>query len=407
MRRWLEGLPGLRKLITGSNVLPRAALGMYSRMIADFITLHDDLGRSGGDERLIGDALALGALTRAKEQVARERGILLVGLIQRKFDFDDPADFLGAYKSQESELASFRATATADDIKRFRDVVSGPKIDRADAMRALVMSRMRENKPLARLGITEWYDSSTAMVDGMRTVERGLSAAVVARSQEMESAEQRSAFISGAAILVLLVLVLLITAWVAGSLVRPLRRLRTEALEVADTRLPETVRVLRESGDHAPHVEVPSIGVDSRDEIGEVARAFDEVHREAIRLAGDEARLRSNVNAMFVNLSRRTQTLVERQTRPHRRPGAGRAGRRPGWAACSSSTTWPPACAATPRTSWSSPARSRAAGGASRSRSVDVVRASLSEVEDYERVDAPGRTAHPRSSARPSTTSST
>ncbi|MEV6867130.1 nitrate- and nitrite sensing domain-containing protein [Streptosporangium subroseum] len=313
MRNWLEGLPGLRKLITGSNVLPRASLGMYSRMIADFITLHDDLGRSGGDERLIGDALALGALTRAKEQVARERGILLVGLIQRKFDFDDPADFLGAYKSQESELASFRATATAGDIKRFRDVVSGPKIDRADAMRALVMSRMRENKPLARLGITEWYDSSTAMVDGMRTVERGLSAAVVARSQEMESAEQRSAFISGAAILVLLVLILLITAWVAGTLVRPLRRLRSEALEVADTRLPETVRVLRESGDLAPHVEVPSIGVVSRDEIGEVARAFDEVHREAIRLAGDEARLRSNVNAMFVNLSRRTQSLVERQ----------------------------------------------------------------------------------------------
>ncbi|MFC7644486.1 nitrate- and nitrite sensing domain-containing protein [Streptosporangium lutulentum] len=313
VRRWLDGLPGLRKLITGSNVLPRAALGMYSRMIADFITLHDDLGRSGGDERLIGDALALGALTRAKEQVARERGILLVGLIQRKFDFDDPADFLGAYKSQESELAAFQATATSSDIKRFRDTVSGPKVDRADAMRALVMSRMRENKPLARLGIVEWYDSSTAMVDGMRTVERGLAAAVVARSQEMESAEQRSAFISGAAILVLLVLILLITAWVAGTLVRPLRRLRSEALEVADTRLPETVRVLRESGDLAPHVEVPSIGVASRDEIGEVARAFDEVHREAIRLAGDEARLRSNVNAMFVNLSRRTQSLVERQ----------------------------------------------------------------------------------------------
>ncbi|MEO3889807.1 ATP-binding protein [Nonomuraea sp. B5E05] len=55
------------------------------------------------------------------------------------------------------------------------------------------------------------------------------------------------------------------------------------------------------------------IGVDSRDEIGEVARAFDEVHREAIRLAGEESRLRANVNAMFVNLSRRSQTLVQRQ----------------------------------------------------------------------------------------------
>ncbi len=48
-------------------------------------------------------------------------------------------------------------------------------------------------------------------------------------------------------------------------------------------------------------------------EIGEVARAFDQVHREALRLAANEAMLRSNVNAMFVNLARRSQSLVERQ----------------------------------------------------------------------------------------------
>jgi len=44
-----------------------------------------------------------------------------------------------------------------------------------------------------------------------------------------------------------------------------------------------------------------------------VARAFDQVHSEAVRLAGDEALLRANLNAMFVNLSRRSQTLIERQ----------------------------------------------------------------------------------------------
>jgi hypothetical protein len=44
-----------------------------------------------------------------------------------------------------------------------------------------------------------------------------------------------------------------------------------------------------------------------------VARAFDRVHQEAVRLAGDEALLRANLNAMFVNLSRRSQSLIERQ----------------------------------------------------------------------------------------------
>ena len=55
--------------------------------------------------------------------------------------------------------------------------------------------------------------------------------------------------------------------------------------------------------------------MDSTDEIGEVARAFDQVHQEAVRLAANEAALRGNINAMFVNLSRRSQTLVERQIR--------------------------------------------------------------------------------------------
>src|SRR5690606_35050883 len=72
------------------------------------------------------------------------------------------------------------------------------------------------------------------------------------------------------------------------------------------------VRRLRESDAPEPP-EVAPIGVAGRDEIGEVARAFDAVHRQAVRLAVQEARLRAGLSAMFVNLSRRTQTLVERQ----------------------------------------------------------------------------------------------
>jgi hypothetical protein len=62
-------------------------------------------------------------------------------------------------------------------------------------------------------------------------------------------------------------------------------------------------------------MEVAPIDVASQDEIGQVARAFDQVHSEAVRLAGEQALLRSSFNAMFVNLSRRSQTLIERLAR--------------------------------------------------------------------------------------------
>jgi hypothetical protein len=73
------------------------------------------------------------------------------------------------------------------------------------------------------------------------------------------------------------------------------------------------VRRLSQSEGADEGVEIEPIGVTSTDEIGEVARAFDQVHREAVRLAADEAMLRGNLNAMFINLSRRSQSLIERQ----------------------------------------------------------------------------------------------
>jgi hypothetical protein len=75
------------------------------------------------------------------------------------------------------------------------------------------------------------------------------------------------------------------------------------------------VRRIGEPGGDGVSLEIEPIDVDSSDEIGEVARAFDQVHQEAARLAANEAALRGNVNAMFVNLSRRSQSLVERQIR--------------------------------------------------------------------------------------------
>src|SRR5258705_5024460 len=98
-------------------------------------------------------------------------------------------------------------------------------------------------------------------------------------------------------------------------MVRPLRRRRAGAREGAGVGLPETVRRMTEADSDNITIDLQPIDVDSSDEIGEVARAFDQVHREALRLAANEAALRGNVNAMFVNLSRRSQSLVERQIR--------------------------------------------------------------------------------------------
>ena len=160
-----------------------------------------------------------------------------------------------------------------------------------------------------------WYGSMSNEIDSqMASVEQALSGQISSRAAALHKSALTAAVAVGAAVLLVLALALFLTVVIGRSMVRPLRRLRAGALEVAGVRLPEMVRRMSEA-DGGGSFEVAPIDVDSSDEIGEVARAFDQVHREALRLAANEAALRGNVNAMFVNLSRRSQSLVERQIR--------------------------------------------------------------------------------------------
>nr|WP_280388208.1 ATP-binding protein [Nocardia wallacei] len=97
---------------------------------------------------------------------------------------------------------------------------------------------------------------------------------------------------------------------VARSLVIPVRRLRRDALQVAHTDLPAELAVVR-GGGATP--EIVPVDVQTTEEIGQLARAVDDMHRQALHLAADQARLRLQISSMFETLSRRSQSLVEQQ----------------------------------------------------------------------------------------------
>ena len=113
-----------------------------------------------------------------------------------------------------------------------------------------------------------------------------------------------SALVAGVIVIIILALALASMTIVAKSMLGPLHRLRSGALEVAGAQLPDAVRLINDSGGEGVPPEVKPIDVDSSDEIGDVARAFDQVHREALRMAADQAAIRGKLNAILVNLSR-------------------------------------------------------------------------------------------------------
>ena len=160
-----------------------------------------------------------------------------------------------------------------------------------------------------------WDKGNRAKLDAMQATEQFVAGNIVNRATQLQQAAQRTALTYIIITVAVLLVVLAAALFVARSLVLPLRRLRAGALDIASVQLPERVRLLSENPEAAGTMEVSPINVTSQDEIGQVARAFDQVHTEAVRLAGQQALLRSSFNAMFVNLSRRSQTLIERLAR--------------------------------------------------------------------------------------------
>jgi signal transduction histidine kinase len=160
-----------------------------------------------------------------------------------------------------------------------------------------------------------WEAGQADKLDGMQATEQFVAGNIAATASKLQNASSQAAVTSGIITLAVLLVVLLAALAVARSVVQPLRRLRAGALDIASVQLPDRVKLLTESPDAAATMVVAPINVADDDEIGEVARAFDQVHAEAVRLAGEQALLRSTFNAMFVNLSRRSQALIERLAR--------------------------------------------------------------------------------------------
>jgi len=279
-------------------------------------------GAGADDPGLQANVAALGALLRVENEMSIQRAVLFAVLSSptKTFESTELSDLEQASQAQSANQSDFDADTNNAEQEYFNNTVSGHSVDVAaeEENLAQTIGTNNLNTPITAQdarGLTaqDWYSNASAGIDDTRTVADGLVSSITNRADTLRSQATRNLLINSLVALVLLFLVLLISTVVARSLIRPLRKLRSDALDVAGHRLPEMVRRLSQSESTDESVDIEPIGVSSTDEIGEVARAFDQVHREAVRLAADEAMLRGNLNAMFINLSRRSQSLIERQ----------------------------------------------------------------------------------------------
>ncbi|MBO0804709.1 MAG: nitrate- and nitrite sensing domain-containing protein, partial [Nocardiopsaceae bacterium] len=294
----------------------------YANTLTDLIQLNDQVAQGVSDSALADDVRTLNALTNAQEQASEQRLLLYNAFLQKSFNADVQSSFGAAVSEEDLEETAFQDTATGPQNTAFQAALNTSAASEALLIANFMRSDTNPIQDVPQIGLTEqtapavWYQKMSAKIDGMQGVGMQIAKSIAARAHVLQDGAKRSAWITAIGTLVVLLIVVAAAILVARSMVRPLERLRAAALDVAMTELPDRVRRIGETS--APEEEddqIAPIDVTSGDEIGQVARAFDQVHRQAVRLASDEAMMRANFNGMFVNLSRRSQVLLERLAR--------------------------------------------------------------------------------------------
>ena len=345
----INAMPALRTELIGLSA--SLVIEDYSNAIGPLFVFNDEITSGSGDAQLADDVRALDALSRAKDQASQQRAFVFSALTESsvsdagtgKRTAADPsgAPYNTIGQQAVADAGGISLLTTAEGLE-FADLMAFDD-DATPAQSNAYLApwpASRNNVQLIEgflsqtgdprltfeqvghqvsLGFSQatvaatWYSDASTKIGQMRSVETQLVGGIVARSQLLEEQATQSAELTAMVTAAAVLLVLVATALVGRTLINPLRRLQADALEIATVRLPARVAAAAAGtdADEEPAMVEP-VGVRSTDEIGRVARAFDQVHAEAVRLAGNEAQLRGSLNAMFISLSRRSVPLIDR-----------------------------------------------------------------------------------------------
>ncbi|MFJ1764256.1 nitrate- and nitrite sensing domain-containing protein [Amycolatopsis sp. NPDC088138] len=309
----VNNLGFLRRQVDGGQLDPGQAVTAYSGVTSALIGLDTAATAGAGDGTLGGTPAGLHELLVAGEQVSLSQAMVSYGINRGALSPSELATLRAAELRLADRLVDFRSAA-GDSLQRdFAAIAEGTQ---AQSRARMVESVLGVQPDSARdafrsLSATDWNAASTAMRTQIAQVADRLGTTASDTSSRLVEEASSGAGLLAVLLFATMVLAVAVVFLITRQLLRSLKVLRRSALDVAETALPEAVRNIQEG--RAQGTDVTPVPVRTDDEVGEVARAFDKVHHQALRLATEQAAMRTGYGSVFVNLSRRSQSLVQRQ----------------------------------------------------------------------------------------------
>ncbi|MEW2294829.1 nitrate- and nitrite sensing domain-containing protein [Streptomyces sp. NPDC006743] len=305
----LDGLDSLRRSVEDGTVRRAQALDLYNRLVDPCYGLLAGL-RVIDDVELDKQYRALVNLSRARELLSREDALLgsslVVGTLTR-----DESRAVSALVAQRSLLydVNLPLLPAAERSRYQRFWVNAASAPLRVAEQAAVSAA-----PGTPRGVTakSWDSAAANGLKDLATLQDRAEDRFQDRTDPVALHVILRAAVVGILGLLALLVSLFLSVRIGRGLVRDLRQLRLEAHEASGVRLPGVMRRLSAGEQVDVETEAPRLEYD-KNEIGEVGQALNTLQRAAVEAAVKQAELRAGVSEVFVNLARRSQVLLHKQ----------------------------------------------------------------------------------------------
>ncbi|MCQ4207919.1 sensor histidine kinase [Streptomyces longispororuber] len=287
------------------------AYGQYTKTIGSAFTVSGAL-TGIQDSELGSDARVLLEFGRSAEMLSREDALLTSARLAGTLDDERLRLFTGAVDTRRTLVDTAATDLRGPERTAWNHLVEGSAYGDVRAVEDRTLVAPPGSKALAAAPAGTWDPAHTTVQDRMRAIETDAARSAADRADPFGRGLLTPA---AAAVLFGLVAVaasLVISVRIGRGLVVELVSLRNTALEIARRKLPHAMRKLRAGEEIDVQAEAPQ-GPPAEDETGQVSEALTTVHRAALHAAVERAELASGISGIFVNLARRSQVLVHRQ----------------------------------------------------------------------------------------------
>ncbi|MEU7239087.1 sensor histidine kinase [Streptomyces sparsogenes] len=332
VRRLLDALPKVRQQALTGHGSALDVYESYTETIQALGGLADTLARrlrAGADD---GSAAALAPLGRATEEASATRGLLLGALAAGGAQPKLTSAAQRTNVSEQSALADFNQLAPASVRDRFARTVNGTEVTTAERYTARLTDQPQLSDTDLFLNDERVESSLSARIDRMRGVESSLATAEIAHLEKLRDDEVTDLEVGLGILGACLLLAIGAGVQAARSMTRPLAALRLGARRVAADPLAEEPIAFKGRNDefaeavrsvnqvhqaavreHERAVKLEAERVRLVEERRKLADERSELRRERDEVATRLDGLRARVHGSFVSLALRTLGLIERQ----------------------------------------------------------------------------------------------